>query len=259
MGLSERIAHLRHLRVLRRMAGPRLLLAFADAYPRARFVEIGANDGDQHDHLSPLIVERGWRGVMVEPVPYVFERLRRNFGAVDGVRLEMAAIAARTGTSTLFHLAEAPDPAAHDLPTWYDGIGSFSREALLAHAPQIPDIEDLVVETRVPCLTFDSLCAKHGLSAVDILAVDTEGHDWEILKTVDLAHWRPRLVVYEHYHLNGRDRGQAAAHLRSHGYELLAEGFDTFCLLAEADDDLARAFRRLRPAVPAASKDSEVP
>jgi len=259
MGLSERIAHLRHRRVLRRMAGPRLLLAFADAYPRARFVEIGANDGDQHDHLSPFIVERGWRGVMVEPVPYVFERLRRNFGAADGVRLEMAAIAARDGTSTLFHLAEAPDPAAEGLPEWYDGIGSFSREALLAHAAQITGIEQMVVETQVPCMTFDSLCAKHGLAAVDLLALDTEGHDWEILKTVDLSQWRPRLVVYEHYHLNGSDREEAARHLRRHGYELIAEGFDTFCLLAEAEDDLTRAFRSLRPAVPAASKDSERP
>lgn len=240
------------------MAGPRLLLAFADAYPGARFVEIGANDGDQHDHLGPFIAERDWRGVMVEPVPYVFERLRRNFGAVDGVRLEMAAIAAGDGTSTLFHLAEAPDAAAEGLPPWYDGIGSLSREALLAHAPQIAGIADRVVETEVPCLTFDSLCAKHGLPAVDLLAVDTEGHDWEILKTVDLTVWRPRLVVYEHYHLSEADRAAAAGHLRRHGYELLAEGFDTFCLRTE-DDELTRAFRRLRPAVPAASKDSEHP
>ncbi len=43
--MSSRWQRFRHRRQLARMAGPRLLAAFADAYPEAVFVEIGANDG----------------------------------------------------------------------------------------------------------------------------------------------------------------------------------------------------------------------
>ena len=42
-------------------------------------------------------------------------------------------------------------------------IGSFSRDAVLTHARHIPDIANRVVSTSVPCLTFESLCRKHGV------------------------------------------------------------------------------------------------
>ena len=143
------LAALRHRRLQRRLAAPRLLRAFADAYPEARFVEIGSNDGHQHDHLRPFILSRGWRGVMVEPLPYVFERLVRNYEGVAGVALENAAISDRDGTVPFYY----PVPPASDerdaLPDWYDGIGSFSREAVLSHAAHIPDIERRVVRAEV--------------------------------------------------------------------------------------------------------------
>ena len=74
---------------------PQLLRAFADAYPHAFFVEIGSNDGEQHDHLRPFILSRPWRGIMVEPVPYVFERLRRNYESQGRIELENVAVAER--------------------------------------------------------------------------------------------------------------------------------------------------------------------
>ena len=52
MSPGRRWARLRYRRLLARMAGPRLLRRFAEAYPEAFFVEIGANDGEQHDQLG---------------------------------------------------------------------------------------------------------------------------------------------------------------------------------------------------------------
>jgi hypothetical protein len=136
-------------------------------------------------------------------------------------------------------------------------IGSFSRTAVLDHARLIPDIETRLVETEVPCLTFASLCAKHGLSHVDLLLVDTEGYDYEVLRHIDLAVHRPALVIYEHYHLTASDRTACEALLRGAGYETMAEGFDTWCLRPDANRDLTRRWRRLRPAVPAVSAADE--
>jgi len=232
-----------------RMAGPKLVEAFAEQYPNALFVEIGSNDGDHHDHLREHIQSRSWRGVMVEPVPFIFENLTHRYGHIAGVVLENAAIAPAEGELPFYHLAEASREDRERLPYWYHGTGSFSREQVLAHKRDIPDIEDRIVERTVTALTFASLAAKHGLDDLDLLLTDTEGYDWEILRTVDLSRFRPRLAIYEHYHLSREDRAACVEHFRSSGYSILEEGFDTFCLRTDEDDELTRTFQRLRPAV----------
>jgi FkbM family methyltransferase len=246
----------RYRRIQRRLAGPKLLEAFGAAYPRAFFVEIGSNDGEQHDHLRPLILAREWRGLMVEPVPYVFERLRQNYGELDRVTLVNVAIADRDGELPFFHLREAGPEERESLPHWYHGTGSFSREAVLGHAKDIPDVEERLVTTTVPCVTFDSLRARYEVERVDLLLVDTEGYDWELLRGIDLQGVRPRLVIYEHFHLDPDDRAEALARFAELGYETLEEGFDTFCL-DPIDDDLTRRWRGLRPAVGGVSVHDE--
>lgn len=239
------------------LAGTRLLRAFADAYPEPYFIEIGSNDGEQHDHLRPFIRSRRWAGIMVEPVPYVFERLRRNYGNLERIVLENAAIADHDGVVLFHHLAEAKPDERDFLPRWYDGIGSLSREAVVGHAGEIPELERRLVTTEVPCLTFESLCRKHQVERIDLLLIDTEGYDWEVVKQVDLATHAPRLLVYEHFHLMRSQRSDCRRHLALAGYDLLEEGFDTFCLHPEAAPGLKSLWPSLRPAVGALTADDK--
>lgn len=242
-------------RLRRRLASGRLLRAFARLYPRARFVEVGANDGDQHDHLRPHIRGGGWRGVMAEPVPYVFERLRSNYGDVEGVALANVAVGVADGDRTFYRLVE-PSPEERDrLPDWYDGVGSFSLETVRGHAFAIPDIEARIVGEEVPTLTLDSLCERYGLDGVDLLVIDAEGYDAELLASVDLARHAPRLVAYEHFHLTSTDREACRRRVQAQGYETLEEGFDTWCIRTDRDDDLTRLWRRLKPAVAGVSAE----
>jgi FkbM family methyltransferase len=246
----------RYARLQRRLALPQLLAAFAEANPRAVFVEVGSNDGEQHDHLRPHILAREWRGVMVEPVPYIFERLRRNYAGLDRVALENAAIADRDGQLPFFHLRDAGDEERAALPDWYDGVGSFNREAILTHAPQMPDIAERIVELEVPALSFETLCERHDIGRPDLLVIDTEGHDWAIIESIDLPTRGPRLLVYEHFHLSAADRAACRAHLEAAGYETLEEGFDTICLQPAADA-FTRRFRGMTPAVGGVAKYEE--
>jgi len=247
----------RERRFRRRLAGPKLLDSFAERHPEAFFVEVGSNDGERFDHLKRVIHEHEWRGVMVEPVPYVFERLRRNYGGFERIELENAAIADRDGHLPLYHLREATPEERERLPSWYDAIGSFSRESVLGHAREIPDIAERVVEAQVPCLTFDSLCRKHRVERLDLLVTDTEGYDFELLRNIDLAAHHPRLIVYEHFHLSPEDRAACRDYVRGVGYETMEEGFDTWCLDAGVDDDVTRTWRGLRPGLPGVSAADE--
>jgi FkbM family methyltransferase len=138
------------------------------------FTQVGSNDGVTSDPLRSLVDRYAWTGILVEPVPHVFERLRAARGGNPRLVLENVAIADRDGEAPFYHMGDRPGDDS--LPPWYDQLGSFSLETLLSHEEQIPGIRDLVVSTTAPCMTFDSLCRKLGLAHVDVLHVDAEGY-----------------------------------------------------------------------------------
>jgi FkbM family methyltransferase len=233
----------------RKLAGRRLLRVFADAYPDAFFVEIGANDGYQGDHLRPLVLSKPWRGIMVEPQPDAFRRLARNYGGLSRIALENAAIADRDGRLPFYEIAPPADPDAWELVGPYDQLGSLSRDALLSHG-WIADLEQRIVRTEVDCLRFESLCEKHDVRRIDLLLIDTEGHDYEVLKQLDLSVHRPRLIAFEHALLTPADRQASTELLEGRGYELMEENFDTWCLDTTVEDRVTERWRGLRPVGP---------
>ena len=114
---------------------------------------------------------------MVEPVPYVFDRLQKQLrGHGPGHAGQRGDRRPGRGGCPSTTCARPSDADRDGLPEWYDGLGSFSREAVLGHGRRIPDIERLLVTTEVPCLTFASLCETHGVDKVDLLLIDTEGY-----------------------------------------------------------------------------------
>jgi FkbM family methyltransferase len=233
----------RRWRYVRLLPGTRLLREFERVYPEAFFIQIGSNDGKQHDPLRRAILRRRWRGIMVEPVPYVFERLQRNQGRFhDRITLENVAIGDRDGNLPFYHLPPVNDHETQGLPAWYDAIGSFKREHLLKHAAYIPDIDQRLVCTEVPTLTFESLCKKHQVDDVDLIQIDVEGYDFEVIRSIDLNQYRARLLVYEHYHLTPDEQARCRQHLQAQGYDTLEDGMDTWCL---ALDNLTTRDHRL--------------
>ncbi len=225
------------------MIALRLLAAFAQARPDAEFVEVGANDGRTMDPLARTIDSTRWRGVMVEPVPHVFEQLRRNFADNPRVAVANVAIAETPGTRPFFHLAKA-EGEGREAPWWDDSIGSFDREHLVRHADEIPGFWDRLREIEVPTMTLAGVCREHSLDP-DLIMIDVEGHDAELVATIDFEEIRPRVLIYEHSHLGAEERERTADRLGSLGYELLSEGLDTWCLDLTTDDELSREWRAL--------------
>jgi hypothetical protein len=58
------------------------------------------------------------------------------------------------------------------------------------------------------------------IDKIDLLHVDTEGHDYRILRQLDFARFSPALVIYEHKHLTTEERIAARQLLQSRGYRL---------------------------------------
>ncbi|MBV9869987.1 MAG: FkbM family methyltransferase, partial [Frankiaceae bacterium] len=209
------------------------------------FIQIGSNDGDRDDPLRQFILAGQWSGLMVEPIPDLYERLSDNYRGRPGIQTVCAAIGDHDGTAEFFAIARSEDDA--DLPSWYDQIGSWSREHILKHAEYIPDLDQRIITMEVPCMTFESLCRQQGIGVIDLLHIDAEGYDLEVLREVDFDLHKPRLVLFEYKHLSESDLAATRKLLDSAGYDSVDINWDTLAIRRDATSPtwsrLARAWK----------------
>lgn len=181
------------------------------------FVQIGSCDGVANDPLHETVVSHHWPGVLVEPIPRLFEQLVGNYKDLPQLQFCNVAVANEVGTATMY----AVKPQAGD-PEWVDQLASFDREVVLRHAYALPNLEGRIFQISVESMPLGSLVARCNLSAIDLLHIDAEGFDDEIIGQVDMgASWAPRYVIFEQKHLD-RDRWvRVREMLEGGGYRLV--------------------------------------
>jgi FkbM family methyltransferase len=179
------------------------------------FLQVGANDGLMDDPIHFLVRKYGWCGVLLEPDPQLFERLKENYSGVDGPILVNAALSPINGKTTFYRIR-----MDEKMPSWCAGLGSFRRDVILSNKNDVPEIESHIVEDRIESISFHSLVARYKLPRIDLIVIDTEGYDLEILRQLDLIRFKPDLIVYEHKHLNELERTIAADLLIANGYSV---------------------------------------
>lgn len=227
----------------RRTEVTREIERFARSATDVTFVQVGACDGVTGDPLYPHITRRGWSGVVVEPVPFNYARLRENYLGHPRVVCENVAISDRNEVRKFFFI----DTSRAQLPVWCAQIGSFDRSHLEKHAILMPEIESFITEMDVECITMHELFTRHGLDSVDVIHTDAEGFDLNILRQIQFDR-PPLLVLYEDLHMSDRDRNEAATLFREHGYEVIYDGMNACARLSRPSQtpsrlgELERAF-----------------
>lgn len=193
------------------------------------FVKVGANDGIFDDPISDVLLASGkWKGLLIEPLPIYFERLRRNFPDRDKYILEQIAIGARTGKAPFFYVDEKAMDGIPGLPAWALGLGSFNRDVIMKHLDGA--LDPFIVECSVEVRPLCDVLKEHGIREVHLLHIDAEGHDFEVLKTIDLAQQAPAAILLEHKHLSDAHKNELLGHLREHGYRVDDNGGDFFAI-----------------------------
>jgi FkbM family methyltransferase len=213
------------------------------ARPPFTFIQVGSNDGRTGDPLFPTVMSTEVRGMLIEPVPQLHQRLVETYASKEGLTFVQAAVAEEEGTREMYWLPPAPGD-----PFWSDQLGSFSRSVVLSHKSVIPDIAERIETISVPCRTLSSLVDGHGFHRVDLLHVDAEGADLAILKTIDFdAPWCPRCILYEQKHLGDDDRQRALTLLRDAGYRTVDLWTDVLAVRSRSRRLTARLRRLLPP------------
>jgi FkbM family methyltransferase len=181
------------------------------------FLQIGANDGVTGDPIHDFVLRYGFRGVCVEPQPDAFARLEATYRDVRGVICEPVAIAEADGEAILYRFRPGPH-----VPLGADLLASFSRDVLVANTH---GIEGDVEELRVPTVSIATLLARHHLTAIDLVQMDTEGFDYEIIKLL-LPHMQPTILNFEVGVLTPPVRQECYAKLMDLGYKITMNGVD---------------------------------
>jgi FkbM family methyltransferase len=166
----------------------RRLLSYV-AFDGGVFVEAGANDGILESNTLVLERDLGWGGLLVEPIPDLAARCRRN-----RPRATIADVA-----------LVAPDDAGALIKMTYGGLGSMAQGAL-SDADSESLWPSLAAESEAAGLPYQVEVEGRGLSEVldefdiadiDLLSLDVEGFEPRVLAGLDLARHRPRYVVVE--------------------------------------------------------------
>lgn len=158
---------------------------------RGIFIEAGANDGLSQSNTYWLERMRGWRGLLVEPVPAVAALCRRNRPRATVVN---AALVATPETTSI-------KVAAVGLYGYV--VGSLSskehesehrrRGALTAGLQSVESVEDI----EVPARTLESLLDEVDLGPADLFSLDVEGYEINVLRGMNMARYRPRYLLVE--------------------------------------------------------------
>ena len=153
------------------------------------FLQIGAMDGVSYDPIFPFVTEFSWKGILVEPLPDMMERLKINYNNQEGLIFENVAIAESTENKILYRVT-AEAIKENNLPEWLQGMSTFS-------ATKLQDYEPFIIKTPVACLTLAKLLDKHPLPRIDVLQIDTEGYDYIIFKQFDFTRYKPLVINME--------------------------------------------------------------
>src|SRR5262249_15785601 len=211
------------------------LKRYANRKQSVFFVQIGSNDAEFGDPIKSYVKARNWRGIMIEPVPYIFERLRRNYES-ERIQIMCCAVTGQPGQHAFYSVKQDKDP---DLPRWYDQLGSFRKDIILKHSDLIPDLENRIQKINVRCQTYDQLLRELPVKKVDLLHVDTEGYDYIIIRQVNLERSGPEFVIFEHRHMSASERRELLQVFRKCNYRCLVGTNDVVCIQRDALRGLA--------------------
>ena len=139
------------------------------------FVEVGANDpvaGSQ----SWLLEQNGWRGVLVEPQASCCEKLR----------------AVRKNSQVFQVACSGPDLEGEaELLLAAENGSSALQKQRDTHGTHFVGVE------RVTVTTLDKVLREAGISRIDFLSMDVEGHEIEVMRGFSFEVFRPALILIE--------------------------------------------------------------
>lgn len=147
------------------------------------FVEAGGHDGYTQSNTYYLERFRGWRGMLVEPMPEMAEEARRNR---PNARVFQCALASPNSSSEI-------EMEFGDL---FSTVSRSGEDRKWVQGGLVLGWRDHRVEC-VRAHTLSGLLEEAGSPSIDLLSLDVEGYEDQVLEGLDLSRHAPAWILVE--------------------------------------------------------------
>lgn len=185
---------------------------------KLNFLQIGAMDGIKHDDLHRYVKSNSWTGVLVEPLPDMFEKLVENYQNSSGLKFECSAITNEDGTTTIYRVP--PEKIGTEgVPDWMEGCSTLKIDGYME------EVAKNVVPVEIRGITVNTLYEKYGRD-FDFIQIDTEGYDYDIFLQLLQNGLTADLYKIEIAHINYQKAVWMKWVLDKQGYKTFIDGYD---------------------------------
>jgi FkbM family methyltransferase len=202
------------------------------------YFQIGAHIGNSHN--DPIYNEpmTNKNIILIEPVPFLYELLKHNYQSrIRNNEIEFLNIAVSNYDGTIDMTAPSKDNDFNAHPFFLNQMASATDKYIkqFNFQERYPTFKFETI--TVPCRTLTTIVKDRGITSIDHLIVDTEGHDETILRAFDFQQVKPKRITFENFYMDDNlpipDDQQATLHrpkyraflqfLASHGYRVVSE------------------------------------
>jgi len=154
------------------------LMRCFDAQASGFYIDVG-NGHPVYDNVSFAFHLRGWRGITVEPNPW----LAQLSAAVRPRDVRVQSLVGAAPGEATYYLVED----YHGLSTTVESHARAAQSEYGKRSQAMP----------VPVTTLAALCVAHAPAEIDFLKIDVEGAERDVLTGGDFRRYRPKVVVAE--------------------------------------------------------------
>lgn len=137
------------------------------------FISIGENDGITFSNVRAL-AERGWKGVMVEPSPIAFQKLKDNYRNMEGFYFYNFALGMTNDEIDFWDMGDHLGKGDHGL------LSTASEEEKQRWPGQKYE------KIKVQCFRWKTFLNRLSIKTFDVISIDIEGLEIPVLKQIDL-------------------------------------------------------------------------
>lgn len=187
-----------------------------------RVLQIGANDGTQNDFMQDIYKESFIEAILVEPQRIAFQNLCQKYSSNSRIKPVNFAITSTGEDLKLFRLPQNASTVKTDV------LASFDRSHIESWRQRL-GLDCEIEEEIVRGTTIKEILKQTSWESVDVIIIDTEGYDYEIVKTLPNLQTQPFLLVFEHINLKQDDKLASIKFVQDMGYSVIWMETDIAC------------------------------
>jgi FkbM family methyltransferase len=153
--------------------------AIFKGYKDGFYVDIGAHDGVSLNNTLYFEKNNNWRGINIEPIKAVFDRLVENRTADRNININ-CAVCNRNGEAD-FYLNEGYTEMLSGIIENYD---ARHLERLMNENTEMSATTQIV---KVNTKRLETIFDEHAVSHINYLSIDVEGAEFEVIKSIDFT------------------------------------------------------------------------